>query len=110
MFDGSLGSREQFLRISGWREQADTTGLIAVFPTGLRYRMLASGWLSTKCNSFDLAEKVDLDEWPAGYPDSSPMPADDEILTDPVLGPFLYVHLASLGLDANQFYALARPE
>ena len=40
MFHGSSGTGEQFLRTSGWREQADRTGLIAVFPTGLRYRVL----------------------------------------------------------------------
>ena len=39
MFHGSSGAGEQFLGMSGWREQADATGLIAVFPTGLRYRV-----------------------------------------------------------------------
>jgi hypothetical protein len=29
MFHGSTGTGEQFLRISGWREQADATGLVA---------------------------------------------------------------------------------
>ena len=43
MFHGSSGTGEQFLRTSGWREQADREGLIAVFPTGLRYRVLESG-------------------------------------------------------------------
>ena len=42
MFHGTSGDGERFLRISGWREQADATGLVAVFPTGLRYRMLKS--------------------------------------------------------------------
>ena len=55
MFHGSTGTGEQFLRVSGWREQADATGLVAVFPTGLRYRVLDSGRLSTKWNSFSLA-------------------------------------------------------
>ena len=40
MFHGSRGTGEQFLAMSGWREQADATGLVAVFPTGLRYRVL----------------------------------------------------------------------
>ena len=65
MFHGSSGTGEQFLRSSGWREQADATGLVAVFPTGLRYRVLDSGRRSTKWNSFDLAGEVDLDERPA---------------------------------------------
>ncbi len=54
MFHGSSGTGEQFLKISGWREQADATGLVAVFPTGLRYRVLDSGRLSTKWNDYSL--------------------------------------------------------
>jgi polyhydroxybutyrate depolymerase len=77
MFHGSSGTGEQFLRHSGWREQADATGLVAVFPTGLRYRVLDSGRRSTKWNSFGLADAVDLDEKPAGYPEDAPWPADD---------------------------------
>ena len=73
MFHGSTGTGEQFLRSSGWREQADATGLVAVFPTGLRYRVLDSGRLSTKWNSFDLAGEVDLDERPRGYPEDAPV-------------------------------------
>lgn len=64
MFHGSSGSGEQFLRISGWREQADATGLVAVFPTGLRYRMLESGRRVTKWNDGGLADLID----PAGRP------------------------------------------
>ena len=56
MFHGSSGTGEQFLGMSGWREQADATGLIAVFPTGLRYRVLDSGRLTTKWNGFELAD------------------------------------------------------
>ena len=77
MFHGSTGTGEQFLRTSGWREQADETGLVAVFPTGLKYRVLDRGRLSTKWNDFGLAEQVSLDEKPAGYPEGAPWPADD---------------------------------
>jgi poly(3-hydroxybutyrate) depolymerase len=86
MFHGSSGTGEQFLKGSGWREQADATGLVAVFPTGLRYRVLDSGRLSTKWNSFDLADEVDLDERPAGYPDDAPFPADDVGFVDSIMG------------------------
>ena len=61
----AAGTGEQFLRISGWREQADATGLVAVFPTGLRYRVLDSGRLSTKWNDYSLASQVDLSERPS---------------------------------------------
>ena len=48
MFHGSSGDGEQFLNGSGWREQADREGFVAVFPTGLRYRVLDSGLRVTK--------------------------------------------------------------
>jgi polyhydroxybutyrate depolymerase len=86
MFHGSSGTGEQFLQSSGWREQADATGLVAVFPTGLRYRVLDSGRLSTKWNTFDLADEVDLDEKPAGYPDDAPWPADDVGFVGSIMG------------------------
>ena len=53
MFHGGSGNGEQFLRISGWREQADATGLIAVFPTALRSRTLDNGRTETHWNTFD---------------------------------------------------------
>ena len=68
MFHGSSGNGARFLRISGWREQADRTGLIAVFPTGLRYRMLDTGRRITKWNGYNLAANVDLNDKPPGYP------------------------------------------
>ena len=77
MFHGSSGTGQQFLNTSGWREQADREGLIAVFPTGLRYRVLDSGRRVTKWNDYSLAGEVDLNELPPGYPEGSPMPAND---------------------------------
>jgi polyhydroxybutyrate depolymerase len=85
MFHGSSGTGEQFLRSSGWREQADETGLVAVFPTGLRYRVLDSGRRSTKWNGFGLEDDVSLEEKPAGYPDGAPWPADDVGFTDRIV-------------------------
>ena len=85
MFHGSSGTGEQFLRISGWREQADRTGLIAVFPTALEYRVLESGFRVTKWNEFGLRHKIDRGELPPGYPDDAPMPADDTGFVDAIL-------------------------
>ncbi len=85
MFHGSSGTGEQFLRISGWREQADRTGLVAVFPTGLQYRVLESGFRVTKWNEFGLRAKIDPDELPPGYPEDAPMPADDTGFVDAIL-------------------------
>ncbi len=76
MFHGTSGDGAKFLRISGWREQADATGLVAVFPTGLRYRLLASGRRVTKWNDGGLSELID----PAGRP-----PADDVGFVDAML-------------------------
>jgi poly(3-hydroxybutyrate) depolymerase len=83
MYHGSSGTGEQFLRISGWREQADATGLVAVFPTGLRYHVLdGERPHATKWNGFDLASQVDLTDKPPGYPADAPWPADDVGFSD----------------------------
>lgn len=37
MFHGTSGNGEKFFNISGWKEKADKEGLIAVFPSALRY-------------------------------------------------------------------------
>ena len=101
MFHGSSGTGGQFLRISGWREQADATGLVAVFPTGLRYRVLAGGRLSTKWNDGELASEVDLDERPPGYPAAAPWPADDVGFFDAMLTDLS----AHLSIDPHRIYA-----
>ena len=101
MFHGSTGTGEQFLRISGWREQADATGLVAVFPTGLRYRVLDSGRLITKWNDFDLADEVDLERAPPGYPADAPWPADDVGFVDAMLADLE----ARLPIDRHRVYA-----
>lgn len=101
MFHGSSGSGEQFLRISGWREQADATGLIAVFPTGLRYRVLDSGRLSTKWNDYSLASQVDLRERPQGYPANAPWPANDVGFVDAMMADLG----AQLPIDRHRVYA-----
>jgi poly(3-hydroxybutyrate) depolymerase len=100
MFHGSSGSGEQFLRISGWREQADATGLIAVFPTGVRYRVLDSGRRSTKWNAFGLDAQV-RPELPPGYPSTSPWPADDVGFVDRIVGDLD----ARLPIDDHRVYA-----
>lgn len=86
MFHGTGGDGEQFLNMSGWREQAERHDLIAVFPTGLRYRVLdGAPFKKTKWHSFGLSEKVDLAERPRGYPDDAPWPADDLAFTRAIL-------------------------
>ena len=92
MFHGTSGDGERFLRISGWREQADATGLVAVFPTGLRYRMLESGRRVTKWNDGGLADLID----PSGRP-----PADDVGFVDAMLADLR----ARLPLDPARVYA-----
>ena len=101
MFHGSSGNGQQFLRISGWREQAEEQGLVAVFPTGLRYRVLANGRKSTKWNDFELASEVDLGERPRGYPDDAPMPADDVGFVDAMVADLR----AGLPIDRHRIYA-----
>jgi poly(3-hydroxybutyrate) depolymerase len=101
MFHGSSGSGEQFLRISGWRQQADANGLVAVFPTGLRYRMLDNGRRSTKWNDGALRSQIDLEERPRGYPDDAPFPADDVGFVDAMLAELE----AKLPVDRRRIYA-----
>ena len=101
MFHGSTGTGEQFLRISGWREQADATGLVAVFPTGLRYRVLDSGRLSTKWNDYSLASQVDLSERPPEYPANAPWPANDVGFVDAMMADLG----AQLPIDRHRVYA-----
>jgi polyhydroxybutyrate depolymerase len=100
MFHGSSGTGEQFLLTSGWREQADREGLIAVFPTGLRYRVLESGLRVTKWNDYELATEVDLDELPPGYPPGSPMPANDVGFVDLIMEDLG----AGLAIDRRRVY------
>ena len=101
MFHGSSGTGEQFLGMSGWREQADATGLIAVFPTGLRYRVLDSGRLTTKWNAFDLAEQIDTSELPPGSDPGAPVPADDVGFVDTMVADLR----AELPIDGRRIYA-----
>ena len=76
MFHGGSGTGEKFLNISGWREQADATGLIAVFPTGLRYRITENGQMSTRWASFGILDEIEEAETP---------PADDVAFVDEML-------------------------
>jgi len=85
MHHGSSGTGEQFLNISGWKEEADEEGFIAVFPTGAVYYVLDRGRLNTKWNDFSLVDDVDLSIQPPGYPATSPWPADDVLFENRIL-------------------------
>ena len=102
MFHGRSGTGDQYLRISGWREQADAVGLVAVFPTGVRYRDLESGRVETGWNKFGLEDEVDLSERPDGYPPApAPWPADDVGFTDAMVADLQ----ARLPIDRHRIYA-----
>jgi polyhydroxybutyrate depolymerase len=100
MFHGTSGTGEQFLRTSGWREQADRTGLIAVFPTALRYRVIESGRRVTKWHEFGLEPKI-TDELPPGYPEDAPFPADDVGFVDAIVHDLD----SRLPIDRHRIYA-----
>jgi poly(3-hydroxybutyrate) depolymerase len=89
MFHGASGTGEQFLKISGWRQQADRSGLIAVFPTGARYRITETGLLTTRWADFNLGE------------DTVDPPADDVGFVDDMLADVE----AGLSVDAHRIYA-----
>ena len=63
--------------------------------------MLESGRRSTKWNDFGLAAEVDLDERPRGYPEDSPMPADDVGFVDAIMADVG----ARLPIDRHRVYA-----
>jgi poly(3-hydroxybutyrate) depolymerase len=89
MFHGSSGTGEQFLAHSGWREEADRTGVVAVFPTGQRYHITDTGRFSTKWADFNLADEVDED------------PADDVGFVDDILADLR----ALVPVDPHRIYA-----
>jgi polyhydroxybutyrate depolymerase len=74
---------------------------VAVFPTGLRYRVLDNGRLSTKWHHDELASEVNLDERPDGYPETGPWPADDVGFVDAMTADLR----ARLPVDDRRFYA-----
>jgi polyhydroxybutyrate depolymerase len=92
MFHGGSGNGEKFLNISGWREQADATGLIAVFPTGERYRITETGGLSTRWATFGILDEIEEAETP---------PADDVAFVDEMLSDLD----AGLSVDRQRIYA-----
>ncbi|MEP7348180.1 MAG: hypothetical protein ABI877_23135, partial [Gemmatimonadaceae bacterium] len=101
MFHGSSGSGEQFLKISGWKEQAEQEGFISVFPTGLKYSVLPAMRKSTKWNSFGLVDQIDTTWRVPHYPPSSPMPADDMKFTNLMLDDLI----ALLPLDSHRYFS-----
>jgi poly(3-hydroxybutyrate) depolymerase len=92
MFHGASGDGEQFLNMSGWREQSDDTEAISVFPTGERYRILETGRLTTHWNSFGAENDVDTAETPL---------ADDVAFVDAMTSDLL----AHLPVDEHRVYA-----
>ena len=102
MYHGRSGTGRQFLQTSGWREQADAVGLVAVFPTGVRYRSLETGRVETGWNKFGFEDEVDLNVRPDGYPPApAPWPANDVGFTDAMVNDLR----AKLPIDTHRVYA-----
>jgi len=77
MLHGGSGNGGQFLHISGWREKATQEGFVAIFPTAVEHFVLETQHFSTRWNNYELPMEIDLNRRPAGYPATSPWPADD---------------------------------
>jgi len=76
--DGLNGDRA--LVDTGWKKRADSENIVVAFPTSLAYNMGTEekpDWTS-EWNGLELAGKAVLDQRPDQYPDSAPMPANDE--------------------------------
>ncbi len=60
MLHGTSGNGEQFYKISGWVEKAETEGFIALFPTGYEYPVKdKNGVISTKWNDANAIDDVE---------------------------------------------------
>jgi len=105
MFHGGSGDGEQFLRMSGWRELSDATGMVSVFPTAMRYRIIENGAMSTRWNSFKLSDplqtEIDTSVLPPGSAAGSPVPADDVGFVDHMTSDLR----ARLPIDRRRIYA-----
>ena len=77
MLHGASGNGGQFLISSGWREKATQENFIAIFPTAVEHFVLENQRFSTRWNNYDLPSDIDPNRRPAGYPATSPWPADD---------------------------------
>jgi poly(3-hydroxybutyrate) depolymerase len=77
MLHGASGNGGQFLNISGWREKATQENFIAIFPTAVEHFVLETQRFSTRWNNYELPMEIDPNRRPAGYPATSPWPADD---------------------------------
>ena len=68
MLHGAAGTGEDFLDKSGWREKANREGFVAVFPTGLRYRVdeVDPPRMSTRWAYYLLENGIDETVDPAG--------------------------------------------
>jgi poly(3-hydroxybutyrate) depolymerase len=64
MLHGTGGTGEEFYSHSGWREKADQTGLVAVFPTALRHCLFEDD--VTVNGSFEPNERRTPTKWAAG--------------------------------------------
>ncbi|MGH8523909.1 MAG: alpha/beta hydrolase family esterase, partial [Gammaproteobacteria bacterium] len=123
MLHGASGTGERFLRMSGWREKATQEGFVAIFPTAVEHFGLDKQRFSTVWNTYGLPAQIDPNQRPAGYPATSPWPADDvtfirqigddviqQLSTDP-----MHIHVAGfssggamcarLGVEASDLIA-----
>ena len=87
------GTGEQFAATSpAGARRPTSSGLIAVFPTGQRYRITETGRLSTKWADFNLVDDIEETETP---------PADDVGFVDDMLADIE----AGLSVDSHRIYA-----
>lgn len=84
MLHGTSGDGGRFFNISGWREQADAVGFIAVFPTALTHCLYEDD--NGDGDFADAGERKVTTKWAAGKLGSATMPlctADDLAMLSP---------------------------
>jgi poly(3-hydroxybutyrate) depolymerase len=100
MLHGASGDGGLFLRNSGWREKATRENFVAIFPTAVQHFVLDTQRFSTRWNNYDLPIEIDPNRRPAGYPLTSPWPADDVKFIRQIAGDTLQ----RLSTDPHRFY------
>jgi poly(3-hydroxybutyrate) depolymerase len=100
MLHGASGDGGLFLKMSGWREKATQENFVAIFPTAVEHFVLETQRFTTRWNNYDLPFEIDPNRRPAGYPATSPWPADDVKFIRQIGGDVI----RRLSTDPRRFY------
>ena len=93
MLHGASGNGEKFYNISRWKEKGEEEGIISVYPTALKYKLVDKTSKITRWSTPALSEILE---------DSTTIIKDDVIFIDGILD----VINATFNIDENQTYCV----